>query len=146
MQCGGGTNPELKDRVLSRLAQACGRQIMYNTLLEQARQPGRWRTHLAHVEETVRQGIRAVPLCNPGSIVNRFTMKNCQVFRSMPTWLPILQASDEEKMRAYRDPETRANLRAQAEVPTPSWGSRTGARTSSSTRTWAIPPACSATG
>jgi N-acyl-D-aspartate/D-glutamate deacylase len=117
IQCGGGTNPELKDRLLSRLAQACGRQIMYNTLLEQARQPGRWRTHLAHVEETVRQGIRAVPLCNPGSIVNRFTMKNCQVFRSMPTWLPILQASDEEKMRAYRDPETRAKLRAEVEAP-----------------------------
>src|SRR5438128_10620889 len=48
IQCGGGTNPELKDRLLSRLAQACGRQIMYNTLLQQARQPGRGRTHLAH--------------------------------------------------------------------------------------------------
>src|SRR5437879_78891 len=74
IQCGGGTNPELKDKLLSRIAQACGRPIMYNTLLEQARQPGRWRTHLQHVEETARQGIRAIPLCNPGSIVNRFTM------------------------------------------------------------------------
>jgi N-acyl-D-amino-acid deacylase len=117
IQCGGGTNPELKDRLLSRLSQACGRQIMYNTLLEQARQPGRWRTHLAHVEETARQGIRAVPLCNPGSIVNRFTMKNCQVFRSMPTWLPILQGSDEDKLRAYRDPATREKLRAEVDAP-----------------------------
>jgi N-acyl-D-aspartate/D-glutamate deacylase len=117
IQCGGGTNPELKDRVLSRLSQACGRQIMYNTLLEQARQPGRWQTHLAHVEETARQGIRAVPLCNPGSVVNRFTMKNCQVFRSMPTWLPILQGSDEDKLRAYRDPATRENLRAEVDAP-----------------------------
>jgi N-acyl-D-aspartate/D-glutamate deacylase len=117
IQCGGGTNPELKDKLLSRLAQACGRPIMYNTLLEQARQPGRWRTHLAHVEETVRQGIRAIPLCNPGSIVNRFTMKNCQVFRSLPTWLPILQASDAEKLAAYRDPATRAKLRAEVEAP-----------------------------
>src|SRR5262245_21126120 len=117
IQCGGGTNPEMKDRLLSRIAQACGRPVMYNTLLEQARQPGRWRTHLAHVEETARQGIRAIPLCNPGSVVNRFTMKNCQVFRSMPTWLPILQASDEEKLSAYRDPATRARLRAEAEAP-----------------------------
>jgi N-acyl-D-aspartate/D-glutamate deacylase len=117
IQCGGGTNPELKDRLLSRLAQACGRQIMYNTLLEQARQPGRWRTHLAHVEETVRQGIRAIPLCNPGSVVNQFTMKNCQVFRGMPTWLPILQATDEDKVRAYRDPATRAKLRAEVDAP-----------------------------
>jgi N-acyl-D-amino-acid deacylase len=117
IQCGGGTNPELKDRLLSRIAQACGRPVMYNTLLEQARQPGRWRTHLAHVEDTVRQGIRAIPLCNPGSVVNRFTMKNCQVFRSMPTWLPILQASDDEKLRAYRDPAIRERLRAEVEAP-----------------------------
>src|SRR5688572_16815408 len=117
IQCGGGTNPELKDGLMSRLAQACGRPVMYNTLLEQARQPGRWRKHLAHVEETARQGIRAVPLCNPGSIVNRFTMKNCQVFRSMPTWLPILQGSDAEKIRAYRDPQIRAKLSAEVEAP-----------------------------
>jgi N-acyl-D-aspartate/D-glutamate deacylase len=117
IQCGGGTNPELKDGLLTRLAQACGRQVMYNTLQEQARQPGRWRTHLAHVEATAAKGIRAVPLVNPGSVVNRFTMKNCQVFRSMPTWLPILQGPDEAKLRAYRDPATRAKLRAEVEAP-----------------------------
>ncbi|MGH7309145.1 MAG: N-acyl-D-amino-acid deacylase family protein, partial [Candidatus Rokuibacteriota bacterium] len=117
IQCGGGTNPELKDRLLSRLAEACGRPIMYNTILEQARQPGRWRTHLAHVEETAKRGIRAIPLCNPGSIVNRFTMKNCQVFRSMPTWLPILQGTDADKLRAYRDPDIRKKLRAEVDAP-----------------------------
>ena len=117
IQCGGGTNPELKDGLLSRLSQACGRPVMYNTLLEQARQPGRWKTHLSHVEETVRQGIRAIPLCNPGSVVNKFTMRNCQVFRSMPTWLPILQGPDDDKLRAYRDPATRAKLRAEVEAP-----------------------------
>jgi N-acyl-D-aspartate/D-glutamate deacylase len=105
IQCGGGTNPELKDGLLSRISQASGRPIMYNTLLEQARQPGRWQQHLEHVEATARQGIRAIPLCNPGSVVNRFTMRDCQVFRSMPTWLPILQASDDEKLSAYRNPE-----------------------------------------
>ena len=117
IQCGGGTNPELRDRLLSRISQACGRQVMYNTLVEQARHPGRWRAHLAQVEETTRQGLRAVPLCNPGSSVNRFTMKNCQVFRGMPTWLPILQGADAEKLRAYRDPEIRAKLRAEVEAP-----------------------------
>jgi len=117
IQCGGGTNPELKDHLLSRISEACGRPVMYNTLVEQARHPGRWRQHLAHVEETARQGIRAVPLCNPGSVVQRFTMKNCQVFRSMPTWLPILQSSDADKMRAYRDPEVRAKLRAEVDGP-----------------------------
>jgi len=90
---------------------------MYNTLLEQARQPGRWKTHLAHVEETVKQGIRAIPLCNPGSIVNRFTMKNCQVFRSMPTWLPILQGADADKLAAYTNPAIRAKLREEVDAP-----------------------------
>jgi len=117
MQCGGGTNPELKDKLLSRISEACGRPIMYNTLLEQARQPGRWKTHLAHVEETVKQGIRAIPLCNPGSIVNRFTMKNCQVFRSMPTWLPILQGADVDKLAAYTNPAIRAKLREEVDAP-----------------------------
>ena len=117
IQCGGGTNPEMKDRLLSRISQACGRPVMYNTLLEQARQPGRWKKHLAHVEEVVGEGLRAIPLCNPGSIVNRFTMKNCQVFRSMPTWLPILQGPDEDKLRAYRDPAVRAKLRAEVDAP-----------------------------
>src|SRR5437867_7342423 len=55
---------------------------------------------------TVRQGIRAIPLCNPGSIVNRFTMKNCQVFRSMPTWLPILQGPDSDKLTARSEEHT----------------------------------------
>jgi len=117
IQCGGGTQPELKDNLLSRISQACGRPVMYNTLVEQARHPGRWRQHLTHVEETARQGIRAVPLCNPGSVVQRFTMKNCQVFRSMPAWLPILQGSDAEKVRAYSDPEVRAKLRAEVDGP-----------------------------
>jgi N-acyl-D-amino-acid deacylase len=117
LQCGGGTNPEMKDRLLSRISEASGRPVMYNTLLEQARQPGRWRQHLAHVEETAKQGIRAIPLCNPGSILNRFTMKNCQVFRSMPTWLPILQGPDADKLRAYSNPEIRAKLRAEVDAP-----------------------------
>src|SRR5438034_2356165 len=117
IQCGGGTNPELKDKLLSRISQASGRPVMYNTLLEQARQPGRWKTHLAHVEETVKQGIRAIPLCNPGSVINKFTMRNCQVFRSMPTWLPILQGPDDEKLRAYGNAEIRAKLREEVDAP-----------------------------
>ena len=117
IQCGGGTNPELKDKLLSRISQASGRPVLYNTLLEQARQPGRWKTHLAHVEETVKQGIRAVPLVNPGSIIQKFMMRNCQVFRSMPTWLPILHGTDDDKLRAYADPAVRVKLREEVDAP-----------------------------
>jgi len=44
-------------------------------------------------------------------------MQNCQVFRGMPTWLPILQASDDEKLSAYRNPEMREKLRAEVDAP-----------------------------
>jgi N-acyl-D-aspartate/D-glutamate deacylase len=90
---------------------------MYNTLSEQARTPGKWKDHLAVVEEAGLQGIRAVPLCSPSSIMQRFTMRNCQVFRGMPTWLPILQASDGDKLRAYSDPAMRDKLRAEVDAP-----------------------------
>src|SRR4029453_9050671 len=39
-----------------------------------------------------------------------FNMKNTQVWRGSPTWHPILLASDEEKLRAYADPEVRNKL------------------------------------
>src|SRR3989441_12914018 len=44
-------------------------------------------------------------------------MKNCQVFRSMPTWLPILQGPDADKLRAYADPGIRTQLRAEVDAP-----------------------------
>jgi len=35
----------------------------------------------------------------------------------MPTWLPILQASDDEKLAAYRSAEIRVKLRSEVEAP-----------------------------
>ena len=117
IQCGGGVVPEIKDRLMSRLSEACGRRLLYNNIQETVRAPGRWKQHLAIVEETCRAGNRAVPLCTPNSSVSFFNMKNCQSFRQLPTWLQILTASDEEKLRAYRDPEIRKKLRAEADEP-----------------------------
>jgi len=61
-------------------------------------------------------------MCSPNRVTQDFTMKNCQVFRGLPTWHPILIASDEEKMRAYADPAVRDKLHAEAverSVPVP---------------------------
>jgi N-acyl-D-aspartate/D-glutamate deacylase len=44
-------------------------------------------------------------------------MKNCQVFRSMPTWLPILQGPDGDKLAAYTNPAIRAKLREEVDAP-----------------------------
>jgi N-acyl-D-aspartate/D-glutamate deacylase len=117
IQSGGGVVPEIRDRLMSRLSEACGRRLMYNNILESVRAPGRWKQHLAIVEETCAQGNRAVPLCTPNSSVSLFTMKNCQTFRQLPTWLSIMGASDEEKLRAYSDQEMREKLRAEVNAP-----------------------------
>jgi N-acyl-D-amino-acid deacylase len=117
IQCGGGTNPEIENRLISRLSAACGRRIMYNTILQSARTPERWKEHLKIAAETVMAGNRAFPLCSPNSIKQRFDMHNCQVFRGMTHWHPILISSDEEKLQAYSDPSVRQKLRADLSEP-----------------------------
>lgn len=110
IQSGGGRAAELDNQLMSRLAEATGRVVVYNNLGQSARKPDEWKQHMARVEETARQGVRAYPLCTPNRTVQHFTMRNCQVFRGAPTWHPILLASDDEKLRAYRDPDVRRRL------------------------------------
>ena len=114
MQCGGGAAAERSSRLMSRLSQATGRQVVYNNLGQTLRKPTEWQELMAIIDETAEAGIRANPLCTPNSITQFFTLKNCQVFRGVPTWHPILLASDEEKMRAYSDPEVRRKLQEEA--------------------------------
>ena len=119
IQCGGGTNPEISHRLISRLSAHSGRRIMYNTILQSARDPERWKEHLAIVEETTKAGNRAFPMCSPNQIKQRFDMHNCQVFRGMEHWHPILISSPEEKLRAYSDPAMRQKLRQDIENQSP---------------------------
>ena len=113
IQSGGGRAAEIKDRLMSRLSKATGRQVVYNNLGQTVRRPTEWKELMAIVDETSRAGTRAYPLCTPNSTSQRFTMRNCQLFRSVPSWHPILLASDEEKLRAYGDPEVRKRLHAE---------------------------------
>ena len=119
IQAGGGQYVELKDGMIRRLAEATGRTVVYNSLSQTMRKPDEWKTHMARVEETAALGIRAYPMCSPNRVTQDFTMKNCQVFRGLPTWHPILLSSDEEKMKAYADPEIRAKLHEEAVVNKP---------------------------
>ena len=114
IQSGGGTRAEIDNRLMSRLSQATGRQVVYNNLGQTVRKPNEWRELMDVVDETSAAGTRAYPLCAPTSVTQRFTMKNCQVFRGLPTWHPILLASDEEKMQAYSDPGIRKKLHSEA--------------------------------
>jgi N-acyl-D-aspartate/D-glutamate deacylase len=116
IQCGGGGAAELQDRLVSRLSAACGRRIMYNTITQNARAPEEWARHLALVEETCKAGNQAMPLCTPNQIKQRFNMHNCQTFRGLTHWHPILMGSDAAKMQAYSDPRVRQTLRADLEA------------------------------
>ena len=53
-------------------------------------------------------------MCTPNSVTQRFNMRNCQLFRGIPSWHPILLSSDEEKLVAYKDPAVRRSLHAEA--------------------------------
>jgi len=114
IQVGGGVDQELKDGMMARLAEATGRMVVYNSLSQTVRSPDKWKQHMARVDETVAKGIRAYPMCSPNRVTQDFTMRNCQVFRGLPTWHPILLASDEEKLRAYADPAVRDKLHEEA--------------------------------
>jgi N-acyl-D-aspartate/D-glutamate deacylase len=113
IQCGGGRVAEIKDRMCSRLSQATGRQVVYNNLGQTARRPNEWKELMAVVDETSAAGIRSYPLCSPNSTTQSFTMRNCQLFRGIPTWHPILLSPDEEKLQAYSNPKIRAKLHAE---------------------------------
>ncbi len=110
IQSGGGRGAELQSRLMSRLSEATGRQVVYNNLGQTVREPEAWKELMAIVDETSAAGIRAYPLCSPNSVTQHFTMRNSQAFRGVPTWHPILLASDEEKLQAYSDPAVRRKL------------------------------------
>jgi N-acyl-D-amino-acid deacylase len=114
IQSGGGNGAEMRDGLMSRLSEATGRTVVYNNLLQSMRRPDQWKQQMAQVDATTAKGIRAFPMCTPNRITDHFTLRNCQQFRGLPTWHPILLASPEAMLRAYRDPEVRKRLHAEA--------------------------------
>jgi N-acyl-D-aspartate/D-glutamate deacylase len=114
IQSGGGNGAEVKNALMSRLSEATGRTVVYNNLSQSMRRPGEWQKQMAQIDATTAKGIRAFPMCTPNRITDYFTMRNTQEFRGLPTWHPILIAPDEEKLRAYSDPEIRKKLHAEA--------------------------------
>ena len=110
IQAGGGSQAEARSRLMSRLAEATGRQVIYNRLAQRSKKPDAWKKELELVNETVKAGIRANPQSNTVIQTSRFTLRNAQQFKGIPTWHPILLLSDEEKLKAYRDPEVRRKL------------------------------------
>jgi len=110
IQSGGGREAELQNGLMTRLSKSTGCQVVYNNLVHLLHKPKALEQHMTLVDETVKAGIRANPMCSPNTTTHRFTMRNSQEFRGVPTWHPILIAPDDEKLRAYSDPEIRGKL------------------------------------
>jgi len=110
IQAGSANLVEEKSRLMTRLSEKTGRQVIYIQLAQTVKKPDAWKDHIAIVDEAVKAGIRAFPTCSPLAVTSRFTMHNTQVFRGAPTWHPIALSPDEEKLRAYADPEIRKKL------------------------------------
>jgi N-acyl-D-amino-acid deacylase len=107
--------------LLKAMAGASGRPVLWTTITHRWAQPTRWRELLDRTEEAFKEGYRIYGLTSSRPIETRFTLKNAQVFDTLPTWRPLFVGSDlEPRIAAFRDPETRAKLRWEAvEDPTP---------------------------
>ena len=114
IQCGAAYPLEIRDGFATRLSEASGRPVVYNQIVYNPAEPDLWKDHLALVERRIGEGHRVYPVVNPRPQSTRFTMVNAQVFDRLPTWQRVMLGSADEKKAAFRDPETRRKLHAEA--------------------------------
>jgi N-acyl-D-aspartate/D-glutamate deacylase len=110
VQCGAAHADEIEGRMCTRFSQVSGRPVVYNQIIHRWTAPDHWKMHLEVVEERIRDGFRVYPLINPRFHLTRFNMKNAQVFDRLPTWLPIMRGTVEDKIAAFKNTELRKQL------------------------------------
>jgi N-acyl-D-amino-acid deacylase len=97
---------------IDRLARRTGRPVVWQSILHRWSQPDLWREQLEQLEPTFRDGYRAYGLTNTVPIVNRFNLKNAQVFDEFPVWKNVMFLPEPVRKQAFADPETRPRLYA----------------------------------
>ena len=126
IEAASGRDAEEKNGLMSRISERTGRQVVYNQLTQQLKKPDAWKEQIRKIDESIAKGNRAIPNICPLTVTTDFTMHNCQVFRGVPTFHPILLASDEVKLQKYADPEIRSKLHEElVEMKTELKGNRT---------------------
>ena len=101
-----------------RLAQAGGRPVLYGGITQNAAAPNQWQEQMEEAEQLGRDGLRAFLLFNPQPTILHYTLKTAQHFDALPTWKTVMMLPLQERMQAFRDPQTRAKLHFEA-VDTP---------------------------
>ncbi len=113
--------------VARQLAARTGRPSIYNLVSQPIAQPDEWEKHLKWLEDSFKNGARCYGSCTSvvaGAIFNLQRGLNVPqdedithpegIFRGMPTWDKVMALPYEERMRAFRDPELRNALSAEA--------------------------------
>ena len=113
--------------VARQLAARTGRPSIYNLVSQPIANPEEWPKHLQWLEEQFKTGARCYGSCTSvvaGAIFNLQRGLNVPqdeditdpqgIFRGMPTWDKVMALPYAERMRAFRDPELRNALSAEA--------------------------------
>jgi N-acyl-D-amino-acid deacylase len=127
--------------VARQLAARTGRPSIYNLVSQPIANPEEWQTHLNWLEEQFKTGARCYGSCTSvvaGAIFNLQRGLNVPqdeditdpqgVFRGMPSWDKVMALPYQERMRAFRDPELRKALSAEAVEGTVEQGGMTDRR------------------
>ena len=101
-------------KLFEEISSKSGRPVIWQSIAHRWDKPNEWRELLNLAEESLAKGIQSYPLCNARLFNNRLTLKNAQVFDDLPTWKTLLFLPLEQRVKAFRDPETRRKLRYEA--------------------------------
>ncbi len=111
-------NPQLRHIPwVADLSRRTGRPVVWQSILHRWNAPDFWREQLDTLEPAFREGVRAYALTNTVPIVNRFNLKNAQVFDEFPYWKNLMFLPEAVRKQALADPETRAKMRADMAAP-----------------------------
>jgi len=98
------------------LARRTGRPIVGQTVRDLVKEPDLWKAQLEELSRSFRDGYRTYGMSNTVPIVQRFNLKNSQRFDEFPTWKNLMFLPEDVRIQEFRDPETRAKLRADLET------------------------------
>ena len=125
---GGAPGGTKQTREVAReLAARTGRPSIYNLMSDPIANPDEWVEHLRWLEDGFKSGARCYGSCLStvaGAIFDLQRGLNVPqdedithpegIFRGMPTWDKVMALPYQERMRAFRDPELRKALSAEA--------------------------------
>ena len=116
IQCGGGTNPELKDGLLSRISQASGRPIMYEHAARAGAAAGRWQStsRTSRRRRARASGPPALRSRTRGEPVHDEELPGVPRHADLAADPPGLGRREADR---YRSPAMRETLRAEVDAP-----------------------------